>query len=641
MSLKLKILLFSISAIFLLSIILIGSNTLIRNLVETRYSESVYNRDAVVWQQVTDYFTNKMKDSVREIARDRDLLKNIKKGEYDAVAEPFGYKYNRMFAEKTLTHTVILDNDLKTVVAYPEDFAFPGISMVGAVAQSKNAQSGFVRGDDGKTYLAYVFPIFYRGSKTVGTGVYMKSLDDQAEMVKKYLEADIFVTDSKTKNKIYGTSDAAWITKDIIPDAGQSKLERLNVNDAVYEISATPIYDYDGAPTATLLTQKDYTESFNNEAQYKKMGYGASAFTIIGFVIAFFYFLKFTFNALNKFGDDMVSLADGNLDIEIDTSRTDEMGTMTKAMQVFKDNAIEKIRLEEEQKAAEIQAQKDKKEAMNKLADDFDARTADVITSLAQSSREMTDTASNMTAASDETVRISTDVSNGAESANMNVQTVAAATEELTASSQEIAQQINAVAKMAHTASSEAETTSAAVNNLKDMADSIGEVVESIRDIAEQTNLLALNATIEAARAGEAGKGFAVVADEVKKLANETSSKTEQINERVTLIQTAVDESVSAVERIISNVKKIDDATSSVSHAVEEQNAATTEISKNIAEASQGTQQVSSGIKTVHETASESGAASKTVLEAAKGLTKLSNNLQQEVTHFLDEVREE
>jgi methyl-accepting chemotaxis protein len=338
--------------------------------------------------------------------------------------------------------------------------------------------------------------------------------------------------------------------------------------------------------------------------------------------------------------DTMKTLADGNNAVSVPSlERRDEIGDMAKAVQVFKENALEMERMEAEAEKGKARVEQERRVYMTSLADDFDNRTSSVIMSLTSASQQMQQTAERMTDASERTSEISSAVAAAATQADANVQTVAAATEQLSASAREIAQQINMVASMANNASDEAESTSAEVKNLQEMAVSIGEVVGAIKEIAEQTNLLALNATIEAARAGEAGKGFAVVADEVKKLANETAQKTGEIDSRVSAIQAAINSSVAAMGKIIGNVKKIDEATTSVTAAVEEQNAATAEIGRNVSEASSGTQQVSENIVSVQEKAYQTGEESKTVLQAAAELARLSAELQEQVSGFLGEIR--
>ncbi len=343
---------------------------------------------------------------------------------------------------------------------------------------------------------------------------------------------------------------------------------------------------------------------------------------------------------LKLFSDQTVEISQGALDTEVKgVARKDEIGILARSLDVFRKGLIEASMLRQEQEAQKIRAEQEKKDAMHKLANDFDSRTSGIIKSLAAAATEMQATAAQMTAASSNTAHSSQIVASAAAEADSNVQTVAAATEELSAASMEIARQISGVAEKSSRASGEAVRTSEQVSELNVLADSIGDVIGAIKEIAEQTNLLALNATIEAARAGEAGKGFAVVADEVKKLATETANKTIEIDERVGRIQSAIRGTVDAVGRIIADVQDIDHSTATVASAVEEQNAATAEIGRNVSEASTGTQEVARNIVDVQRNAEETGDAATNLSGAANELAEIAENLQTQVGDFLREIR--
>ena len=357
-------------------------------------------------------------------------------------------------------------------------------------------------------------------------------------------------------------------------------------------------------------------------------------------VIFSIYIILRVVKPLQTFSLRLNEMGDGNLDIQVSgEQQKDEIGRLANAFNKLKESLIAARGLESQQQEMKRRGEEEKKEAMQKLATDFDSRTSGIIKSLGRAAKDLQATATQMTAASSNTTHASQIVATAAADADNNVQTVAAATEELAASSGEISRQISNVAEKSNRASHEAESTSNQVNELNVMADSIGDVIGAIKAIAEQTNLLALNATIEAARAGEAGKGFAVVADEVKKLATETANKTIEIDERVARIQSAIRSSVEAVQRIIKDVREIDQATGTVASAVEEQNAATSEIGRNISEASSGTQQVASNILEVQRNAEETNISATNLDKSAKELSAISSSLQTEVAEFLSEIR--
>ena len=336
----------------------------------------------------------------------------------------------------------------------------------------------------------------------------------------------------------------------------------------------------------------------------------------------------------------MQRLADGDLETEVPAQgRTDELGEMAMAVQVFKDNAIKIRRLDAEQAEAEIRAKEQKAREMNALADSFEQSVGAVAETVSTSSKSMQSSAQTMSATADQALSQSQSVANTSEQASANVQTVAAATEELTASINEIGRQVTDAASTANRAVDNAGATRETIQGLVDSAQKIGDVVNLITDIAEQTNLLALNATIEAARAGDAGKGFAVVASEVKNLATQTAKATEEISVQISGIQDSTQDAADSVEGIGKIIGNINEVTTNIAAAVEEQSAATEEIARNVQEAATRTQQVSTNITSVSQAASDTGAAASEILNDAEAMSQQSVSLKEQVETFLKQVR--
>ncbi len=343
---------------------------------------------------------------------------------------------------------------------------------------------------------------------------------------------------------------------------------------------------------------------------------------------------------INGMSSSMRELAGGNLQVAVPgIGRSDEIGDMADAVEVFRANAIEQKRLEEENRLTAARAEEEKRRTMQKVADDFEASVKSVVEIVSQTAGQMQTTARSMTSAAGETEVQAASAASASEEASSNVQTVAVATEELSSSIEEIGRQVNRSLETANKAVNNARSTNAKVEGLVDAAQKVGAVVKLIQDIAEQTNLLALNATIEAARAGEAGKGFAVVANEVKSLATQTAKATEEISQQIGEIQGATTDAASAIRSIGETVEQINEIAANISAAVEEQGAATQEIARNVQEASAGTQQVAGNVTAVSKTAAETGGSAKQVLEAAGHLSEQSESLRREVDKFISQIR--
>lgn len=345
-------------------------------------------------------------------------------------------------------------------------------------------------------------------------------------------------------------------------------------------------------------------------------------------------------NPLVAMSHAMRRLADGDNSVDIPGSgRTDEIGDMASAVEVFKVNAIENERLQAEQVAAEAQAAQQKRQAQSQMADDLESKVKTVVQSIAAAASEMQNTAENMSEIASTAHEQSTQVAGSTEEASMNVQTVASSSEELSASIGEITRSITRSREITENAQQTTSKATVTMENLSEMAQRVGNVVNMINDIAEQTNLLALNATIEAARAGEAGKGFAVVASEVKSLASQTAKATDEISEQMTAMQDATGESVSAITEINTVIQELGETAGSVANAIGQQEQATQEISRNAQEASAGTQVVSQSITSVQDAVRETGAAASQVLSRASELSEQSTALDTQIAAFVAEIR--
>ncbi|MGF9563660.1 methyl-accepting chemotaxis protein [Neorhizobium sp. JUb45] len=378
----------------------------------------------------------------------------------------------------------------------------------------------------------------------------------------------------------------------------------------------------------------------------------------------------------------MASLAAGETRAEIDgLDRKDEIGQMAEAVAIFRDNALERQRLEQEaednrslsesdriereaqraREAADVKFAVDNlAEALSNLSDgnvsyridrsfaasldgvrnDFNASASKLQAAL----EEVAANARSIEAGSGEIKSAADDLAKRTEQQAASIEETAAALEEITTTVKDAARRAQdagaLVARTRQGAEKSGEVVQNAVKAMEQIEKSsgeIGNIIGVIDDIAFQTNLLALNAGVEAARAGEAGKGFAVVAQEVRELAQRSANAAKEIKTLITASNQQVQNGVhlvgetgKALETIVSEVQEINRNVNAIVESAQEQSSGLQQINTAVNAMDQDTQKNAAMVE--EQTAASHGLArDAAALNALLAQFKLSHVRMQQV----------
>ncbi|KJF66239.1 methyl-accepting chemotaxis protein [Rhizobium nepotum] len=375
---------------------------------------------------------------------------------------------------------------------------------------------------------------------------------------------------------------------------------------------------------------------------------------------------------ISRLRERMVSLAGGETTAEIDgTGRRDEVGQMAQAVQIFRENAIERIRLERETEANRSLSEKERIErekqkaseaadvkfavdnlaaGLSKLSDgdvsyridqSFTATLDGVRNDFNMSAEKLqsaltrvAQNAGGIGAGANEIKSAADDLAKRTEQQAAAVEETAAALEEITTTVKDSTKRAQEAGLIVSRAKAGAEQSGevvrravVAMEQISKSANEISNIIGVIDEIAFQTNLLALNAGVEAARAGEAGKGFAVVAQEVRELAQRSASAAKEIK---ALINTSNDQVQQGVQLVGDTGK----ALATIVSEVQEINRHVVSIVESAQEQSSGLQQINTAVNQMDQDTQKNAAMVEETNAASHNLAKEVASLNQLLAQF-------
>jgi methyl-accepting chemotaxis protein len=362
----------------------------------------------------------------------------------------------------------------------------------------------------------------------------------------------------------------------------------------------------------------------------------ASVIAAIG--VGVFYVQRRLVRRLVSISNAMQLLASGDIHTPVPSISTgDEMGEMSRSLQVLHAGEIERRELVERERTEQV-AQRKRATSVDSIIDEFRAAVTFVVTTLKDSVLGMEKAAGGLSTIANEADSQARAVSVSSEATSANVWAVADTAEQLGISISDINERAGETRGVVRRAAGIVQSAHELGDRLSTGANRIGSVVKLIRDVAEQTNLLALNATIEAARAGESGRGFAVVAGEIKLLASQTAKATEDITTQIAAIQASTRGAVEVIQSINAVTDDISRFTTAVASSVEQQHSATQMITRNVHEAAAGVKNLAGNMTVVTSAIGETNRFASAVLEVAQTLSAQTRTIEKAVEEFLERV---
>ena len=273
-------------------------------------------------------------------------------------------------------------------------------------------------------------------------------------------------------------------------------------------------------------------------------------------------------------------LSHGDLDVDFESGKTDEIGLLLAEMRKMRDDLAEMSDQVDLLARGDLSIEMAPRSDVDRLGHALNTvvkRLRSVIAQATGNAERVEASAKDMSETADQLAEGSTQQAAAAEEASASV-------EEMTANIRQSADNASQTEKIAGQAAQDARSSGEAVDRAVRSMKTIADKINIIQEIARQTDLLALNAAVEAARAGPQGKGFAVVASEVRKLAERSQEAATEIRSLSGETVKVSGEAGHMLEALVPNIQRTADLVAEISASTREQNIGAEQINQAIRE---------------------------------------------------------
>lgn len=344
MTLRTRIVLGAFSAILAVGLGFLWVGQKAQSQLDQRLSHALIREKVTLWTKIMSAQRAQMETGIFGLTRNIEFLAALSSGNAAQTGNAARPTYNRLKALRSIDTLTVVDANGKVV--FSDDGKFATARLVQDVLRDKKIASGLVTDDAGRVHMALAFPV-YSERRLVGVAIFGRAPADALAELKATLKSDAGIRSLIKGAPIEATTDFSKVAASRPVGQGGERYDIEKIDDRYLEVIVAPLPNANGETIAELLTASDVTTSHQALQKTQLTFYAVLGAILVLVVVAMNLYLRRVFAPLSSTIEVVQSLARGDDSVVVEgVDRGDEVGDFARAVQVFKDNTIERRQLE-------------------------------------------------------------------------------------------------------------------------------------------------------------------------------------------------------------------------------------------------------------------------------------------------------